>query len=102
MSFEELAERWKKAEGSTMKPTTLGHYQNALHAYVLPRFGKRKISTTNREDVQKFLAEMAHNYSESSLRSMRVVLGLARMGSRLRLASEESLRAREAAKANRR
>jgi len=76
MSFQELAERWKKAEGATMKPTTLGHYQKALHAYVLPRFGKRKISTINREDVQKFLAEMAHNYSESSLRSMRVVLGL--------------------------
>jgi integrase len=43
---------------------------------VLPRFGERKITEINREDVQTFLAEKARKYSESTLRSMRVVLGL--------------------------
>jgi len=76
MSFRDLAERWEKAEGSTIKATTLHHYKNALRAYVLPRFGDRKIAEINREDIQTFLAEKARNYSESTLRSMRVVLGL--------------------------
>lgn len=77
MSFQELVERWKKAEGSTMKATTLHHHENTLRAYVLPKFGERKITEINREDVQTFLAEKAPKYSESTLRSMRVVLGLA-------------------------
>ncbi len=59
-----------------MKPSTLSHYENALRAYVVPTFGSRKISTINREDIQIFLAERAKKYSESTLRSMRVVLGL--------------------------
>ena len=76
MSFRKLTERWEKAEGSTMKATTLSHYKNALRAYVLPVFGDRKIAEINREDIQTFLAEKARKYSESTLRSMRVVLGL--------------------------
>lgn len=76
MSVRELAERWERAEGPTMKPTTLGHYRNALNAYVLPTFGDRKINTVNREEVQIFLAEQARRYSKSSLRSMKVVLGI--------------------------
>lgn len=76
MDFQELTERWQNAEGPTLKPTTLSHYQNALRAYVVPAFGNRKISTINREDIQVFLAEQAKNYSESALRSMRVVLSL--------------------------
>jgi integrase len=76
MNFRELAERWERAEGSTIKATTLHHYKNALRAYVLPKFGDRKITDINREDIQTFLAEKARKYSESTLRSMRVVLGL--------------------------
>jgi integrase len=76
ITFEEVAQRWEKAEGSTMKPTTLIHYRNALRAYVLPTFGARKIASINREDIQNFLAEKARKYSGSTLRSMRAVLGL--------------------------
>jgi hypothetical protein len=53
MSFQQLAERWEKAEGSTIKATTLQHYKNALRAYVLPKFEERKITEINREDIQK-------------------------------------------------
>jgi integrase len=76
MSFQELAERWERAEGATIKGSTLNHYQHTLRASVLPTFGKRKIAVINREDIQNFLTEQARKYSESSLRSMRVVLGL--------------------------
>lgn len=76
MSVRELTERWERAEGPTMKSTTLGHYRNALNAYILPTFGDRKIGTINREEVQTFLARQASRYSKSSLRSMKVVLML--------------------------
>ena len=59
-----------------MKNSTLSHYQHTLRAYVLATFGKRKIAAINREDIQNFLTEQARKYSESSLRSMRVVLAL--------------------------
>lgn len=76
MSFQELAERWQKAEGPTMKPSTLCHYANALRTYVVPVFGDRTISGINREDVQLFINEQAKRYSKSTLRSMRVVISL--------------------------
>ena len=37
-----VVEALEKAEGSTMKATTLHHYKNAVRAYVLPKFGDRK------------------------------------------------------------
>ncbi len=76
MYLQELIDRWEKAEGPTMKATTLSHYRNALRAYVVPVFGKRKIATINREDLQIFLAQQSARYSPSALRSMRVVLSL--------------------------
>ena len=76
LSFDELRGRWAKAEGPTLKDTTLGHYENALRAYVVPVFGSRSISEISREDVQLFLADRASRYSRSALRSMRVVLSL--------------------------
>jgi len=66
MSFRDLAERWEKAEGSTIKATTLHHYKNALRAYVLPRFGDRKIAEINREDIQTFLAEKSLHSCETA------------------------------------
>ncbi len=76
MSFRELAERWKEAEGPTMKASTLQQYKNALRAYVLPFLGAQTIAVINREKVQRFLAEQAANYSASSLHTMKVVMSL--------------------------
>lgn len=76
MTFRELTERWEKAEGATMKASTLSHYRHTLRAYVLPAFGKRKVAAITREDIQTFLTAQARKYSESSLRSMRVALSL--------------------------
>jgi integrase len=76
ITFRELVDRWKAAEGPTLKSTSFDHYKNALRAYALPAFGTQTITNINREAVQKFLAEKAAKYSKSTLRSMRVVLSL--------------------------
>jgi len=76
ITFEELVERWREAEGPTMKESTLSHYVNALRGYVTPFFGTRKIASINREDIQRFLVEKAKSFSLSTLRSMKVSLGL--------------------------
>jgi integrase len=76
MTFQELTERWEKAEGPTLKPATLGHYKNALRAYVLGTFAKRRISDITREDIQMFLASKAKTYSKSVLRSIRVTMSM--------------------------
>ena len=76
MNFQVLAERWEKAEGPTMKKPTLGHYHQSLNACILPVFGKCRINSINREDIQNFLVQKAKTYSRSSLRRMRTVLSL--------------------------
>jgi integrase len=76
MDFCELSDRWQAVAVPTLKPTTAGHYINALRAYVVPAFGKRKISTISRFDVETFLAQQSKKYSQSTLRSMRVSLSL--------------------------
>jgi integrase len=76
MLFRDLVERWKAAEGPTIKESSFRHYSNALRIYVVPEFGDRKIAEINRADIQTFLNDQAKTYSTSTLRSMRVVLGL--------------------------
>lgn len=76
ITFKQLSERWTKAEGPTMKVSTLNHYQNALKANLLPTFGERDVKRITREEIQLFLVKQATSYSHSSLRSMRVVLSL--------------------------
>jgi hypothetical protein len=70
MDFCELSERWHAVILPTLKLTTGAHYRNALRAHVLPAFGKRKISTIGRFDVETFLSQHSKKYSRSTLRSM--------------------------------
>jgi hypothetical protein len=76
MNFCELSERWEAIAIPTLKLSTGAHYRNALRAYVIPAFGKRKISTIGRFDVETFLSQHSKQYSRSTLRSMRVSLSL--------------------------
>jgi len=50
-SVSEIQQQRVKAEGPTLKDSTLAHYENALRAYVAPVFGKRSISEITRESV---------------------------------------------------
>jgi integrase len=76
MNFCELSERWEGVAIPTLKLSTGAHYRNALRAYVIPAFGKRRISTIGRFDVETFLSQHSKQYSRSTLRSMRVSLSL--------------------------
>jgi integrase len=76
MTFRDLVTRWKASEGPTRKTSTFNHYVNALNAYVLPEFGDSQINRISRELIQRFLAVKAKSYSKSTLRSIRVSMGL--------------------------
>src|SRR5262249_33811973 len=54
LTFRELVDRWEKAEGPAMKPSTLAHYLHSLKV-VLSSFSERKLDTITRESVQSFL-----------------------------------------------
>jgi excisionase family DNA binding protein len=59
MNFRELTQRWEKAQGPTIKSSSLLHYRNALRTYVLPVSADLNISVINREKIQTLLAEKA-------------------------------------------
>jgi integrase len=76
IDFAQLRKRWEDAEGPTMKTSTRERYVRTLKGYLVPAFGNQKISRISREDIQRYLAENAKDYSTSILRSMRVALSL--------------------------
>ena len=76
ITFSELVDRWKSAEGPTLKDSTFDTYKKVLRARVLPTFEAQTISNINREVVQNFLAGKAAKFSKSTLKSMRTVLSL--------------------------
>jgi integrase len=76
ITFRELVNRWKAAEGPTLKDSTFDTYKKVLGARVLPTFETQSITSINREVVQNFLAGKAAKFSKSTLKSMRTVLSL--------------------------
>lgn len=59
-----------------MRVSTRERYLHTLNGYLVPAFGDRKIAEITREDIQRYLAEMAPKYSMSILRSMRVAFSV--------------------------
>ena len=76
MTLFELFERWQKVASLSLKTTTYGHYVNALESYVLPVFGTCQIARIERYEIESFFATQATKYSRSTIRSMRISLGL--------------------------
>ena len=76
MTFSELAERWQAVTVPTLKSSTAEYYKKALRAYIVPFFGRRKISAITRNEVQEFLIERSKTYSRSSVHGMKIALGL--------------------------
>jgi integrase len=76
IDFTQLAKRWQAAEGPTMKASTRERYVHTLNGYLVPAFGRRKIADISREDIQRYLADKAKDYSMSILRSMRVAFSV--------------------------
>jgi integrase len=76
MIFSELVTRWQDLTLPEMKSSTADYYKKVLRAYVVPEFGRQKISAITRNDVQKFLVERSKTYSRSSVHGMKIALSL--------------------------
>src|SRR5215475_1595601 len=76
MTLSDLFAKWKKVASASLKKTTYEHYVNALTAYVVPVFGDREISCIERYELESFFSTQAAKYSRSTIRSMRISLGV--------------------------
>jgi len=89
-TFEGYAKRWLKRYAEIeCRPATAISYEQLLRVYVIPRFGKQKLSEIRRDDIKEFLAELGQatrlvdgtpvpKYSRNTLRliitALRMVL----------------------------
>lgn len=73
LTFADVAKQWEKSEGPGIGKTSRKHYVDALRAYVLPTLGERSLDSIQRQDITGLLSDKAPKYSESSLKSMRLV-----------------------------
>jgi len=75
MTFAELHRKWESAVVPTIHKSSADHYQYVLRSYILPVFGRNKIQSIGRYDIETFLAAKAHTYCKSTLHGMRVAVG---------------------------
>jgi integrase len=76
MTVSDLFGRWQKVASLSLKASTYAHYVNALKSYVVPVFGDREIADIERYEIESFFATKAAKYSRSTIRSMRISLGV--------------------------
>ena len=76
MTVSDLFARWQKVASLSLKATTYEHYVNALKSHVVPVFGNCEIASMERYDIESFFATQAAKYSRSTIRSMRISLGV--------------------------
>lgn len=76
MTLSDLFGRWQKVASLSLKTSTYAHYVNALKSYVVPAFGNREIASIERYEIESFFATKAAKYSRSTIRSMRISLGV--------------------------
>lgn len=76
MALSDLFAKWKKVASASLKKTTYEHYVNAVTAYVVPVFGDREITCIERYELESFFSTQAAKCSRSTIRSMRISLGV--------------------------
>ena len=76
MTVSDLLTQWQKVASTSLKKTTYGHYVNALKSYVVPVFGDREVACIERYELESFFSMQAAKYSRSTIRSMRISLGV--------------------------
>jgi hypothetical protein len=69
VTFRELVDRWKAAEGPTLKDSTFDTYKKVLMARVMPTFEGQTITNINREVVQTFSQEERRTSARARLRA---------------------------------
>ena len=58
MDFAALAERWLVSIAQGLKESTLTHYDYTLHRYILPVFGKLKLSSIDEQRLEHGMLEV--------------------------------------------
>jgi integrase len=73
--FEALAAQWEATVLPMYKHSTRKNHTHILHKHLVPRFGKTGVSAITRQDVQKYVAELAiAGYAPKSIDHIHDVL----------------------------
>ena len=69
ITVKDYSDRWLEIIEATVKPRTLDSYTQNLALYILPRFGKMKLSKVHRALIKRFLAQKrASGLSQNTVR----------------------------------
>lgn len=71
MTFQGLAEEWRRTVLDTYRPTTRKFYASTLDRYVLPYWSKWRLCDIKLLDVKRWLASHGQTYSTSVIKHMR-------------------------------
>ena len=74
MTFQGLAEEWRRSVLDTYRPTTRKFYASTLDRYVLPNWSKWRLCDIKLLDVKRWLASKGQAYSTSVVKHMRATL----------------------------
>jgi integrase len=81
-TFAEYVQKWLGTDAMRCKVSTVDFYRDYQKRYVIPVFGKTKITAITRDEIKSFMAslsekELAKNTIRLALASLRVVLSSA-------------------------
>lgn len=69
--FSDYYTTWMEAKARSLKPSSLTDYRNAFNRYILPRFGKLRLSRIGPQLVQKWVNDLASSgLSPASVRKV--------------------------------
>jgi integrase len=82
LTFETYAEKWLKTEALRCKPSTVDFYRDYQERYIIPRFGRKKITAITRDEIKSFMSELtgkglSKNTIRLAIATLRVVLSSA-------------------------
>ncbi|MBI4882891.1 MAG: tyrosine-type recombinase/integrase [Actinobacteria bacterium] len=66
MTFAEYAERWLDRKRQTVKPTTAETFAAHIRKHLVPAFGRRQLSTIDREAVKQFAGSLQRDTTTAS------------------------------------
>lgn len=67
ITLGEFSARWEEARFSGWSPNTRHGYRTCLDHYILPRLGRRQLTSVNREDVEQWRAWMLTKYAPATV-----------------------------------
>lgn len=75
VTFETLANQWQTTVMPMYKPSTQKNHRHILSRHLMPRFGNRAVAQITRQEIQAYVAHLAHaGYAPKSIDHMHDVL----------------------------